>query len=182
MIERDEESVRRMLEIAREIEKRMEGYRLWSNMIPKETWNENLRKYLSRKEWDDIRKKVYERQGYKCSICQKKTQLHCHERWSFDYENGLQTLEGLMGLCFLCHMTNHLGYSTSVLIPEGKLTRDDLVGHWMNVNGKSEREFEIHAKMAFDLWKIRSRMKWTVKDRNGNTIDEDYEDWMKNIP
>jgi hypothetical protein len=53
--------------------------KLTIELIPESAWGENLRKYLRKEIWEKIRKEVFRKANYKCSICGKRGKLHCHE-------------------------------------------------------------------------------------------------------
>lgn len=158
----------------KEIESSLSKYQLWGNMIPRGTWYNNLRKVLPKKEWDRVRKLVYKRQNYRCAICNSHERLHCHEHWSYSYEQGIQKLNQLVGLCELCHMNQHLGFCQVDLIPKGKLSWEELANHWAKINEKPSEEFYSHEDLAFKLWRLRSKLTWKVVDIDGKKINSDY--------
>lgn len=157
---------------AKQIERKLSEYNLWANMIPRNSWYANLRNILPKSEWDTIRKMVYKHYNYRCSICGSKGSLHAHEWWKYDYDREEQTLKDIVALCYLCHMSQHLGYVQVQLIPSGELTMEEMEQHWMDVNKKSKKEFEEHKYLAFELWEIRSLISWKVYDQNGVLLSE----------
>lgn len=55
-------------------------------LVPSTAFGENLRKLLTKTEWDKVRKAVYKRAGYKCEICGGKGEKHpveAHEEWLY---------------------------------------------------------------------------------------------------
>ena len=162
-----------LIERAKEIERKLSQYKLWGNMIPRNSWYSNLRNILPKNEWDKIRKMVYKHYNYSCAICKGSGPLHAHESWVYDYDESKQTLKDILALCYLCHMSQHLGYVQVKLIPSGELTMEELELHWMRVNkGKTKKEFEDHKYLAFELWEIRSLISWKVYDQNGILLSE----------
>ena len=57
---------------------------------------------LYTEDWDNIRKRVYARDGYRCAYCGKKGKLHAHHiipvRISHD-----NSMSNLVSLCNKCH-------------------------------------------------------------------------------
>ena len=161
-----------LIDRAKELEQQLNQYVLWANMIPRNSWYSNLRNILPKAEWDKIRKMVYKHFNYECSICHASSPLHAHESWVYDYDTSKQTLKDILALCYLCHMSQHLGYVQVKLIPSGELTMDKLEHHWMRINNKSKKDFEEHKYLAFELWEIRSLISWKVYDQNGVELSE----------
>ena len=69
--------------------------------------------YLKSKEWKEKRKKVLQRDNYRCKKCGSKTNLHIHH---ISYKNiGKEPLDDLVTLCDNCHKKLHdsIGYPKS---------------------------------------------------------------------
>jgi len=130
-------------------------------LVPRTSWQSNLRKILPRQAWDRIRKEAYERASGKCEICGEQARLECHERWVYDDTRHVQRLAGFMALCPLCHAVKHMGRSWN-LARQGKLDFDELVRHFMSVNGVSRELFQFHYEEAFRVWRVRSRYPWKI--------------------
>jgi hypothetical protein len=134
--------------------------RLEIELVPKTIWNSNVRSFLTPKEWNKIRKRQYDKAGYKCEICSAEAKLHCHEKWQYEDEKHVQKLTGLMALCEKCHMIKHAGFSMHTEEGKRKYDRNKLIEHFCKVNNCSEEGFLKHEKEAFDKWKERSMFKW----------------------
>jgi hypothetical protein len=144
--------------------KTMSELRLTIELVPAPLWYTNLRKLLPRKEWDKIRKSVYEAYGHKCGICGAEGKLECHEIWEYDDENHIQILKGFIALCPLCHRVKHFG-RTSVLAAQGEITDEEyeeVVQHFMKVNRCDREAFKQHVREALEQWKQRSEHRWEV--------------------
>lgn len=154
------------------LENELRTYKLWANLIPKTTWENNLRKVLSREEWDILRRKVYERANHQCHICKATgVRLEAHEEWTFDYENAHQRLKDVIALCKWCHHCQHLGFA-NILIRQGKLDPRKLLAHWCKVNNQSKEEFLRHKEVAFQLWRLKNQFSWILVDQTGEAIEK----------
>ena len=136
----------------------MKNYNLTIDLLPKGAWGNDFSKTLSKKDWDTIRNKCYERANHKCQICGYVTDdLDAHEVWDFNIENKTQTLVDILALCSRCHGVKHIRNSYRLGYGEDAKT------HFMKVNNASELDFIAHlteAVMKFDeqnkvyRWKI----------------------------
>ena len=128
---------------------------------PVSTWGITLANRLPRKEWDEIRQRVYREANYTCQICgSTKNGLHCHEKWGFDDKKRIQRLLGFECCCEVCHDVHHLGRSRQVYSKEYVGL---LIKHWCQVNGKTEREFRIYEAQLFEISKKRVNKFYIVK-------------------
>lgn len=60
------------------------------------------RRNLYTENWDDIRKKVYKRDGHKCVMCGKKGKLHAHHIVPVRVSKN-NSLSNLVSVCEKCH-------------------------------------------------------------------------------
>lgn len=136
-----------------------------SELIPAPTWYQNLRSFLSKEEWDRLRRDCYDRAGKRCEVCGgrgPKWPVECDEQWEFIEDSGspgigIQKLAGLAALCPDCHAIRHLGKAQI----DGRLDR--ALGHLAFVNGWTGQEAEDHAAAAFAIWERRSAMTWHLE-------------------
>lgn len=133
--------------------------RLSIELVPQTCWYSNMRKVLSRAEWDKLRKQIYAQYEHQCAICGAKGTLHCHEIWLYDDEAHRQTLQGFIALCEWCHHVKHIGLA-GILANEGKLDYEQVVAHFLEVNQCNRERFESHRAEAFQQWRGRSRHQW----------------------
>jgi len=127
---------------------------------PISTWGITLASRLPRAEWDSIRKRVYQRANYKCEICGEDClQLHCHEQWGFDNRKRIQYLKDLRCVCETCHDVIHFGRSKHVY-PKSYVNQ--LVRHWCEVNGKSQKDFEKYQAAIHTKNKARANIFYKV--------------------
>lgn len=130
-------------------------------LVPSTSWYNNLRKQISQREWDKIRKKVYADYGYKCGICGASGKLNCHEIWEYNDEKHIQKLVGFIALCDMCHFVKHIGLA-DVLASRGELDYEKVVEHFLKVNNCDRKLFEQHRKEAFAKWEERSTHEWQL--------------------
>ena len=129
---------------------------LTAELVPSTFWYSNLRKVLSKEDWDSIRLQVYEHFKNKCALCETTGALHCHEIWRYDDTLHLQTLDGFYALCPWCHPIKHLCYA-GILANQGKLDYDRLIRHFMQVNNCDRAAFKNHHNAVMEQWERRSK-------------------------
>lgn len=167
----------------------MKDFKLTIDLLPKGAWGNDFSKTLSKKDWDTLRNKCYERANHKCAICgYVADDLDAHEVWNFNVENKTQTLVDILALCSRCHGVKHI--RNSYRLGYG----DDAKTHFMKVNNASELDFISHlteAEMKFEernkvyRWNIVADLSKlglknpTIKERNIPFIKNPYQnaDW-----
>ena len=143
----------------------MKKLKLTIELVPASAWNQNLRSLLKPQMWENLRKEVYKKYNYKCTICGAGGKLHAHEVWEYDDENHVQKLVDLIPICFMCHAVKHIGFA-GIQASGGKLNYQNLVKHFMQVNNCDRETFEKHQKQAFKKFEDRSRHEWNLDIRN----------------
>ena len=61
-----------------------------------------LKKKLYSENWDNIRRQVYQRDGYRCALCGKKEKLHAHHIVPVKISRD-NSLSNLVSVCNKCH-------------------------------------------------------------------------------
>lgn len=133
--------------------------RLEIELVPKSTWNWNVRSEVTSSQWDKIRRRVYVNANYICEVCGGKGSKHpveCHEKWRYDDTNHIQTLVGLEALCPKCHMVRHIGLT----IHRGM--GGVAINHLVKVNGISLETANQMIVDAFVVWQKRSAHEWKL--------------------
>lgn len=138
---------------------KMDKLKLTIELVPETSWHNNLRSLLPAVAWETLRKKVLADYGNACGICRIAGSLHCHEVWEYDDLKQVQTLTGCMALCPLCHAVKHLGF-TEMRSKDVRL--EQIITHFMRVNGCDRKTFETHRRDAFKEWEERSKHHWQV--------------------
>lgn len=131
------------------------------DLVPETSWRENLRTKMGRTKWDKLRKQVLAEQGGVCRVCGSSEKLQCHEVWAFDDKANTQRLKGFEAVCSLCHLSEHFGLAQN-LAEQGHVNLDNVIAHFMAVNGISRKEFDAHKAQAFIVWHQRSAKQWKV--------------------
>lgn len=132
-------------------------------LVPATNWYNNMRSIMTRQQWDTLRRRVYADYGYKCGICgMTNVTLNCHEIWEYDDQNHIQKLNGFIALCRLCHWVKHIGLA-GIRASEGQLDFEEIIVHFMKVNGCDRNTFETHRSEAFQVWEERSKHQWQIQ-------------------
>jgi 5-methylcytosine-specific restriction endonuclease McrA len=137
--------------------------KLTIELVPKTCWYTNVRSNVSKSEWDVIRKHCYEKSNHICEICGDtgfnqgaRHAVECHEIWSYDDNNFIQKLEGLISLCPMCHKTKHVGLAQM----NGQLDR--VAKHLSKVNNIKLKESYDYIDESFKIWSDRSKFEWEI--------------------
>lgn len=138
--------------------------RLNVEMIPKSSWNNNLRSMLKPSQWDKVRVLCYEKSAYSCEICNtrpKKGQLHCHEVWEFDDNTGTQKLAKLESVCSLCHACKHIGFAVVQHFDSGR-DLESVINQFLRINQIDLDTFHDYLDNELRIWEERSRKEWKI--------------------
>lgn len=133
--------------------------RLGLDLVPQSCFFKNLRSELCASDWNTLRREAYAAAGYKCEICGGRGKQHpveAHEVWSYDSATAVQKLTGILCLCPDCHMVKHFGLAQMRGL-EAKARK-----HLAKINDWSLRQVEAHLTEAFDEWRARSQISWTL--------------------
>lgn len=133
--------------------------KLTIELIPRTSFYNNVRKILSKQEWEDIRQETLSRANHVCEICggvSANRSLDCHEVWSFNDLNHIQKLEKIIAICTKCHEVKHMGKAEI----DGNFGRAR--NHFMKINDINI--FDAHKLIveAFDIWQQRSNHQWQL--------------------
>lgn len=131
---------------------------LLPEMLPADTWEQNLRTALPPDRWDALRRAVYSSAGYRCEICGGKGEPHleAHEAWEFDDTWCVQRLTGLLSLCPTCHKVHHLGLARRLGLYDRCLQKME------EVNGWTPAQVRASIAATADVAQERSRYAWHV--------------------
>lgn len=133
--------------------------RLEVELVPSTAWGSNLRSVLTGAQWKTCQQFVYAKSGRRCEICGgvgPKWPVECHEIWSYDDDEGLQKLEGLIALCPPCHRTKHAGFAAS----QGLMV--EVLMHLCEVNDWLVEHAELYLEAVFEVWSRRSNQGWDL--------------------
>jgi len=149
----------------------MSMFILTIELVPKTSWYSNMRKVMNSQEWDILRKEVYAKYNHHCGICNDPGMLHCHEIWNYDDENHIQTLQGFIALCVMCHHVKHIGYA-NILAGRGELDMQNVINHFVRVNQCPLTDYTKQHMEAFDKWEERSQFVWNIDLGEYNYLKE----------
>ena len=139
--------------------------RLEIELVPSTAWYSNMRKAVSRADWDNIRKQTYADYGHRCGICFGEGRMNCHELWGYDDKDHIQLLVGFIALCDMCHHVKHIGLA-GILSRKGQLDYQKVVDHYIKVNDCTKEDFEDHRAQAFAQYRERSEHEWKTEFGN----------------
>ncbi len=137
-------------------------------LVPQTCFYNNLRKHLTKKQWDCIRKKVYKIAGDRCEICNgvgPKWPVECHEIWAYDDDTHIVSLSGFLALCPKCHKVKHLGMAEKIGLLQESLR------HFMNINDIDFHTCQTMQADAMQTWTHRSNFEWI-------TNIEELQNWL----
>lgn len=134
---------------------------LFVDLIPATCWFTNVRSCVHPRDWDRLRKYVYERVNYICECCNIDTQktnviLEAHERWDYNEETQTQKLVRIVALCHDCHQSTHMG------LAEIKGKEIEAREHIKKIRGFTEQDYKKHMGEASEIWKKRSMINWNL--------------------
>ena len=133
--------------------------KLQIELVPKSCWWANVRSNVTGKQWDNIRKPVYQRANFLCEICGGKGTKHpveCHEVWIYDDTTLIQRLGYFQSLCPLCHEVKHIGLAKI----RGNARR--AFNRFMEINELDENIANQIENAVFKQWKMRSKKQWKL--------------------
>ena len=149
-------------------------------LVPEPLWYLNLRSFLSKEQWDTLKKFTYEQSGYRCIICGCKGikwPVECDEKWSYNDNNcskpAIVHFEGLQSICPGCHQVHHFGKARVDGNNDISMARLIVLNGWSSIQKAQET-----VDKAFEEWTIRSSIdKWlfnldVLEERYGISISE----------
>jgi len=127
--------------------------------IPKNLWKQSLFYLLPRNAWRSLRREYIRQYGYECEICGSRRRIQLHELWEFDDKRYIQTLTGLILVCWKCHRVIHLGGK------ERYYRECDAfwVKHFCKVNGCREVTFWQEINRLRHLKRLRDKHKYKIR-------------------
>ena len=142
-------------------------------LVPHTAWYKNLRSLIKPSQWRKIKDNIKEKEGSKCWICgapENKRRgrlgyMYLHEWWSYDIDNGIQKLEALHHVCWMCHAIIHIGRTKSTNdgldeMNQLGVTEKDLIEHFCKVSKCSINEWQNHYDEAWKKWHERNNINW----------------------
>lgn len=140
-------------------------------LVPETAWWSNVRSNVTRAQWEKCkayaRAKTDRGNGLPtCYICGQngidqgwRYPVEAHEIWEYDEDECKQTLVDIWPLCPMCHKVKHLGRTRNESSPE-QWAR--VIDHLAHVNNWSGWQVEKYVMLQFQIWRLRSQMKWAL--------------------
>lgn len=143
-------------------EDRTFGSGLFVDPVPESGWFTNVRSCTDARDWDRLRRMIYDRADNACEACGRTRDpaqalwLDAHERWAYDTAAGVQRLTRLVSLCSPCHLATHFGFAQVT----GR--EDEAMLQLMYVNDWDWATARDHVDASARLWADRSRLDWDL--------------------
>ncbi|PRX97745.1 DUF5710 domain-containing protein [Allonocardiopsis opalescens] len=143
-------------------EDRAFGQGLFVDLVPASCWFTNVRSCVDARDWERLRRMILRRAGHACEACGRgedraaRRRLEAHERWSYDSATHVQALRRIVCLCTDCHTATHMGLAQL----RGEAAR--ATAHLRAVTGMTAGEARAHIEAAFELWRVRSAVDWSL--------------------
>lgn len=135
-------------------------------LVPGTAHWSNVRNNVTRAQWEKCKKYARAQAGDVCSVCGgvgAKGRLDAHEEWHYDDEDQVQTLVDIVALCPTCHACKHLGRTREVL--PAQYQWEAVINHFQRVNGFTDDETIRAVELAFEIWRLRSQVRWSLDVR-----------------
>ncbi|WIT26921.1 hypothetical protein [Bacillus phage SPbetaL1] len=126
-----------------------DSFKLKIDVKPSMFHGKTVRKAIGQSLWYKIRDRLLEEDTPQCSICgfvpkQDETcKIHIHEQEEYDFDHIVVKLIGLNLICANCHAFHHFGFTQ---IYSSKEKMQQLIEHFIKVNGCSINEFEEYKR------------------------------------
>jgi len=135
------------------------GLRLFIDLRPINPAS-SIKNVVHFKDWERLKKFIFERNNYKCECCLNKTEpedIEAHEYYEYstdkDGKNPTLTLKRIIAICKRCHEATHYG------LAKIKQREHIAKAQLKNINKIDEKQANKHIKEAFELWKERDRLE-----------------------
>jgi hypothetical protein len=142
--------------------------KLHFSLVPCPLWKLNLRAFIKKAQWDNLREHIIDIRGPRCETCGAKEYdgLHAHEEWHYDTD-GVPGLAHLMGIgiqCKRCHQAEHYGL-TQMFHMQGHISDEELEEihqHYCTVNGVSRAVMKADHDAERERWVALNKFPWEV--------------------
>jgi frataxin-like iron-binding protein CyaY len=135
------------------------GLRLFIDLRPINPAS-SIKNVVHFKDWERLKKFIFERNNFKCECCLSKTEpedIEAHEYYEYsaigDAKNPTLTLKRIIAICKRCHEATHYG------LAKIKQREHIAKAQLENINKIDEKQANKHIKEAFELWKERDRLE-----------------------
>jgi len=135
--------------------------------VPQDLHTINLRKYLPRKQWEQLRAELIQKHSVRCQICRKDVSApraaQAHEVWEYDTSSSpaIAHLKGLSLACWQCHLSEHWGKLSGIAMTRPGLLAET-IAHYCKVNKVSRTTFARDKTRAFAAWDKLNELEWEI--------------------
>jgi len=137
------------------------------SLVPAPLWKRNLRAFIPKSQWDNLRHAIVECRGNRCEVCgERAEEPHAHEEWSYDTD-GIPAIARLVGIgiqCKLCHQAEHIGLTNSLHL-QGLISDEELQEvreHYCRVNSIPSTLIGYDHAAEIARWKALNKFPWEV--------------------
>lgn len=142
--------------------------------LPTTTHGNNLRKILSSKEWELVRRATCARARFQCELCGEASEdgkLDAHEMWYFDFDNCIQYLGRLVSLCPNCHRIQH-ALLLKFQCDKGLIDSQQAIDHFNKVSNQNITYSQFCSRVQ-EFFNMFEGEKWNVvMSKNNDPILE----------
>lgn len=143
--------------------------KLQFSMVPVALWKRNLRAFIKKSQWDNLREAIITIRMAKCEVCGviEDEGLHAHEEWLYDTDGvpGIARLVGIGIQCKRCHQIEHYGV-TQMLHMQGHISDEELEEihqHYCSVNQVTEQVMRLDHESERARWEALNQYPWEVE-------------------
>ena len=133
--------------------------KLTVDFVPETAWLSNICNYIKKRDWDSLKETIYTRAYRVCEICNCKIQKNafkCHQHWSYNDHDKVQTLIQLLALCPSCYELKHIGFTNT----SNRYKR--ALSHLAKINQWAISEAENYINHQLNTWLVRNQYKWSL--------------------
>lgn len=137
--------------------------------VPGPLWKLNLRAFIKKSQWDNLREAIIHARTPRCEVCgqyQRDGSMHAHEEWFYDTD-GIPAIAYLTGIglqCKRCHQAEHYGL-TQMFHAQGHISDEELEEihqHYCDVNGVTRKVMKLDHDQERERWAALNAYPWEI--------------------
>ena len=138
------------------------------SLVPFPLWKKNLRAFIPKSQWSNLRQAILDTRGERCEVCGcgEGGPFHAHEEWEYD-TSGIPAIARLIGIgiqCRRCHQAEHIGLS-NVFHLKGQISDeelDDIREHYCRINSLPISRMNADYQAEKARWSVYNKYPWKV--------------------